>query len=299
MTYIGLELETILDVSPQGGIGNYSGAGRPVEELDPICGTCWGAKEDSSINPRSGELGCEFVTPKLLFNAAWIGDIFNTVGQMRDGVLQARTNASCGCHISLSSPRMSSQQLYNLIYLWREYQQAFMACTASENRARGNYCTPYTTLPAINPECIGDSDALSNCHNILDRCKNMNISHMNLARRYVPEGQRIEFRVFSGTVNPRKIVAWSNLAYCFMHWATGDNPRPILPMRLEVGEGAGMRALNNLLDNLGWTDRGRRRWTPSYISHALQTRRTSVNVLRECANRYDIKAQRRNGGEVM
>ena len=299
MSNIGIELETILDTEPANGIGDYSGSGATVEEIGTVCGAMWGAKSDSSIRVRNGEYGCEFVTPTLDFNSEWIQDIFRTVSEMRDGVLQARTNGTCGCHISLSTPRLNSQQFYNLIYLWREYQQAFIASTASENRSRGSYCQPYTVLPSINPECSGDSPFVGNGHSILERCRNLNISHMNMDMRCIPAGERIEFRVFSGTVNPRKVIAWAQLAHCFMWWAVSADPRPLVATRLINGEGTGLRTLNNLLNNLGWTNRNRRRWTPAYLTTDIQSCRKSVAILRDCAERYDIKCQRRNGGEVM
>ena len=301
----GIELETLIRNEPINGVGSYSGAGTSVEELPTIrIGNGlhrWGACRDSSIESHDDdEHDCEFVSPMgCEFNTSFLSWIVDSVAEMKTK-LHARVNGTCGMHFSTSCGEMKSQNVFDLLYVAKVYEDAFYGATGTTSRELGFrengigdgtiYAERLKGFPIIDSDAVCDSNFDGT--NIWSRTCWLNLTNLGLSRHsIIPEGNRIENRVGSGTLNSEKIIALSNLWVSFYKTTQSVASKPILPMDFQ-GDGNATRCMRSLLEYVGWTNRGRRqRGTDYFVRHASMSRSNCVGLLMEECRKYDSRVQ--------
>ena len=277
---IGFELETVCMTTPNNGVGDYHD-GIPVEELGSIGGRDIQSQSDSSISMSEDEYGIEFVSPTFAFNSDNIKKMFKTCDDIHD-IFGARVNRSCGTHISISLPPLD-HVTYRLLYFnAKMFQQGMFASTGSINRQEGRYANPIQQLPYTGESGI-DEGRYSN----QDRTSWLNMYHVDKTRKVTSRNERCEMRLFSGTLDGRKLVAWSQLATCFIAWATDiDGVEPTLPNKKPAGMGEGLYNLNCLLESLGWIGDD---CNSNWVDNDMMTEKEGVALLQELARKYDAK----------
>lgn len=189
-THFGIEFETTLPANDTTSIGPYH-HGYAV----PYLPEGWKAERDGSIQTTNNRRACEFVSPKLV-GAAGIHQVADVLSTLRDR--GAQVNASCGVHVTVSW-NGDQAALARLICLVGNYEKALYASTGTKTRERGHYTRPikgYGNAGAARQNCM------ANRYHVL------NLTHLSQGKN------RIEFRVFAGTLNTSKkrcevsIPAW-------------------------------------------------------------------------------------------
>ncbi len=234
----GVEFETTLPARDTTPIGNYH-AGTQVAWLP----TGWKAERDSSIRATNGRKACEFVSPKLhgaegLQQVVAALDAINAHG--------AGVNETCGLHVTVEW-NGDAAALARLISLVGNHEKALFASTGTRRRER--------TIYTKQIKSYGNADdAKRRCES--DRYHALNLTH--LAR-----GQnRIEFRIFAGTLNAVKVAAYIQMCLGLVELALNSNRKS--EWNYEKAEGkkscwdrpgaaAGETELNRLFYRLGWT----------------------------------------------
>jgi hypothetical protein len=127
------------------------------------------------------------------------------------------------------------------------------ASTGTKNREQGRYCKPIKE--AFRNASFRSTQALRNANrNVADRFHSLNLSNIFTGR--VPT---VEFRLFSGTLNPIKVAAYVQMVVGVVQVAL-SMARPARwdgkPAGREYGTnaGPGERELNRLFRRLGWKD---------------------------------------------
>jgi len=185
----GIEIETI--ATPQAleaglRIGPY-GRGCQV----PYLPEGWTASRDSSISSPLG-CACEIVSP-VLRGEEGIRQVLEVLEALK--AHGHRVNASCGVHIHVGWPAdLPAQALARLVTIVAYLEKALYAITGTKRRERGRWCNGL--------RCYGN-DKQAKPH--LDRNRYHALNLVNLATGRKPT---VEFRVFSGSLNPVKIAGW-------------------------------------------------------------------------------------------
>ena len=276
---IGIELETLCDSTPTNGVGDYHD-GLSVEELPTIAGSSWCAENDSSLSPADGERGIEFVSPTFAFNEANISKLFTSVATIKNE-FGARTNRSCGCHVNVSLPELSPQQYRRLYFIGRLFQQGMYASTGSVTRESGSYATPLREIPYSGEDSINEGYFGNE-----DRCSWLNCCHIRKHTKLTQHNSRCEYRVFSGTTDALRVIAWSQLAIGFTHYAVDTNaPLPVLPIARPKGVGEGRYNLDCLLESIGWLDGTTQHW----VNNCAMSLKDGVKIVQDLATLYDAK----------
>ena len=286
---IGIELETLCDSSPTNGVGDYHD-GNCVEELPTISGSAWCAEHDGSLSPTEDEQGIEFVSPTFAFNESNISKLFTSVTAIKNE-FGARTNRSCGCHISVSLPELTPQQYRRLYFIGRLFQQGMYACTGSITRETGSYALPLRDIPYSGEDSINEGYFGNE-----DRCSWLNCCNVRKHTKHTQHNSRCEYRVFSGTTDAMRVIAWSQLAVCLTEYAVNMNaPLPTLPIDRPKGVGEGRYNLDCLLESIGWLDGTTQHW----VTNPSLSLKDGVKVVQDLATVYDAKkydGHRSNGG---
>jgi hypothetical protein len=275
-TYFGVELETTLRASDDTNIGVYH-HGNPVPYL-PIG---WKVERDGSIRCVNGRRAAEFVSPKL------IG---------RDGIMQvvqaveiikargAQVNDSCGVHVTVSW-NGDAKALARLVCLVANYEKALFATTGTKRRERGHYCRPvkrYGNAGAAQSQCRGD------------RYHMLNLTH--LARG----SNRIEFRLFAGSLNATKIVGHILTVLALVDLACTSSRAVGWDYKCESGtpawarSGEGHTEVTRMFYRFGWI----KGHTPRVVAGELVSTELLVAIKKkfvEMAKKYDAAEQARTG----
>ena len=288
---IGFELETILECQPCNGIGEYH-SGESVDELPTIAGRSFLAEHDSSICNGSDEYACEFVSPKFAFNSDNILKMKTALDIIHDD-FGARVNRSCGTHISVSMPSMNHREFRQFYYLARMFQQGFYASTGSITRQENSYAEPIRNLPYCGETGVDEGCYSRNTH----RTSWLNTTNIDKTNKVTGRNDRCEFRIFSGTLEPKKLIAWSQLATCFSLWASDTElqTNPVVPYLNDTQYGEGRFQLDCLLDTLGWLDNTNNNW----VENDVLSIKDGVNVLQTLADKYDAKMYDERQGYIL
>ena len=288
---VGIELETLCEIRPENGVGDYHD-GYIVNELDSIgCGN-WTAEQDSSLNPVDEESGIEFVSPPFAFNDRNILKLSDAVQDIRDK-FDARVNQSCGTHISVSLPALDSQQYRRLYYVGRLLQQGMYASTGSITRETGCYAMPLKELPYTGDDAIAEGVYSSE-----DRCNWLNLVNVEKAnRKYTGTRSRCEYRIFSGTTDSLRVITWTQLCVCLTKYAIRtDSPLPVQPISRPKGVGEGRYYLDCLLKTIGWRDGT----CSDYEENSILNMSAAAKVVEDLADTYDSKKYgARNRGGIL
>jgi len=268
MTF-GIEIETTVNMNEAVQncleIGSYY-HGRQV----PYLPAGWVAKSDTSITSTTGRVGCEIVSPVLkgedgLRQVVEVARILEEKGH--------RVNASCGVHVHVGFSRYApASALARLISVVAYAERGLYAVTGTKSRERGRWCNGVRKYG-------DDKEAKKNLDQ--DRYHVLNLT--NLAR-----GVRdaVEFRAFSGSLNPVKLVGWIEICLGLVEHALENGRKsPWNPKRTQIKRGQeGLHEANYLMWLLGWTDK--RRTVRGWIT-SMFTKEQVVGEMRRLAKKYD------------
>lgn len=281
----GIEIETHLPAADNTQINGYHTQNHRAAEVSWLPAG-WKAERDSSLRVPAGRKGAEFVSPKLRGEAG-LAEAHAAIKAINER--GAKVNESCGVHVTITFPANDGAALARLISLFARYEDGLFASTGSKRRRDGRWAKGVKGYAAGLTK-NGDKIDAATSGAKSGRYHALNLTH--LAAGY----NRIEFRLFSGSVNADKIIAWVRLALALAEYA--------LTTRRAVGfddrskderfGGPGSRSLTQLLCRLGWLT-----WKAwGYNGHTygaltadgLPAISESCELLRKLAKKYDEQA---------
>lgn len=235
----GIEIETIAPDSAVRNEGLRIGSYRRGVQV-PYLPEGWKAERDGSINNGRGGHQCEIVSPALQGEEG-----LRQVAEVL-GTLEAkghRVNASCGVHVHVGWKRdLPSEPLARLVTIVAYLEKGLYAITGTKNRERGRYCGGVRKYG-------NDKDAKPN----LDRDRYHALNLTNLARG---TKDTVEFRVFSGSLNPTKVVGWIQVCLGLVERAISAKRMPRWNPKAPSGgwkkAGPGQSEAERLLGYLAW-----------------------------------------------
>lgn len=267
-TCFGIEFETTLPANDTTNIGPYHN-GYAV----PYLPEGWKAERDGSIHTTNGRRACEFVSPKLV-GAEGLMQVAGVLETLR--ARGAQVNASCGVHVTLTW-NGDAAALARLIALVGNYEKALYASTGTKNRERGNYTRPikgYGNAGAARAAAMGSRYHL------------LNLTHLAQGKN------RIEFRVFAGTLNTTKVFGHILMCLALVDLAVSSKRQVSWDYQCAGGtpawarSGVGQTELARLFYRLGWI----KGHTPKAYAAELVGETTMKSVkkkLMEMAKKYD------------
>jgi len=234
LTY-GVEFETTMPVSFSSQRGTYSSP-RQVNGLP----SGWKAKTDCSIRAGRGLIGVEFVSP-ILKGANGLSQVLQVLAYLNGQ--GARVNQSTGFHVHVGSFPTDAKNIEKITTLVANFEQAIFASTGTTRRENGSWCKSVQRHRGF---------AVAQANASYDRYHVLNLKNLSCAKRTV------EFRAFSGTLNPIKVVGYIRLCLGLVERAlnasrktnwTAQEVKTTSPIHRK---GAGQTALTRLFYQLGW-----------------------------------------------
>lgn len=277
--FFGVELETVVAIETvdreQMRVGTYH-HGIQV----PFLPTGWTAESDSSIWSPPGKRGCEIVSPKLK-GIEGLKEVITVTKILAEKGFSV--NGSTGCHISCFWDRNNpSELLSKLISVTAYSEKALYAVTGTHSRENGHYCNGVQKFG--NPKEAKKSMDIS-------RYTLLNLTNLQCGC------DRVEFRVFSGSVNGKKIASWIMICLGLIERAMTTKRLPSWEAKPAVGgwakKGRGASECERLLGFLGWSDGYRRLKGKSFgwiANDDVITEAEVKNELRRLAKKYDAEA---------
>ncbi|MCY2987670.1 MAG: amidoligase family protein [Planctomycetota bacterium] len=187
----GVEIETTAPDSAVQNDGLRIGPYRRGIQV-PYLPEGWKAEADGSIDNSNGGHRCEIVSPVLRGpeGLAQVAEVLRTLEAKGH-----RVNASCGGHTHSGWCRdWPSEALARLVTIVAYVEKGLYAITGTKNRERGRYCGGVRKYG-------NEKDAKPN----LDRNRYHALNLTNLAHG---TKDTVEFRVWSGSLNPTKVCGW-------------------------------------------------------------------------------------------
>ena len=235
----GIEIETIAPDSAVRNDGLRIGGYRHGIQV-PYLPAGWKAEADGSIDNGHGGHKCEIVSP-VLRGEEGIRQVIEVLA-----VLQAkghRVNASTGTHVHVGWKRdWPSEALARLVTIVAYLEKGLYALTGTKNRERGRYCGGVRKYG-------NDKDAKP----ALDRDRYHALNLTNLARG---TKDTVEFRVFSGSLNPTKVAGWIQVCLGLVERALAAKRMPTWSPKAPTGgwkkSGPGQSETERLLGYLAW-----------------------------------------------
>lgn len=260
----GVELETTLPDNSGIEVGLYhngsvvrcgrdatTGAMVPAPQFH---GAHWRAERDSSIRPRPGRTACEFVSP-ILHGSHGVEHLVAFMEWARG--IGANVNASCGCHITIgvasvigtNDPQAMSEFARKLAHIARWHAMSLYGQTGT-GRHLNSYCH---TLDDQVGQLVRRMQRTSNPQrkvNAANRCGRGMVNFKKLFSHGL-----IEFRVFAGTLNSRKLMHHlaTVLGICRRAAEVRCLGRFAKNARQAKRTTTAVEALQFLWDYLGWT----------------------------------------------
>ena len=290
----GVEIEThIADASPIYRAPWHSGRGHQPSSVLPVAPTCegrhatdrsWRCERDRSVANTcpSGRKDCEWISP-VLYGDEGIKHLHESVKRIKE-VHGGKVNAGCGVHIHVDFPG-DLKALSRLVYLVGCCEVGLYAATGTKRRERGSYCKPmkakwnYGRSPIEKTPDESMRDARS------DRFHLINLTHFG------SRGSRVEFRVFSGSLNADKIVTWVRLVVGIVETVLNGKRRHSWKLKsYRMGrERIGYATLYELLVRIGWIKLGSQTKPPTGLigMNVGPDLRESVRILKRLARKYD------------
>ena len=236
MTF-GVEIETLVSQRAQAfaaglNIGHYH-RGNQV----PYLPQGWKAERDGSLSGRSDEISCEIVSP-VLKGADGLAQVITVLKKLEE--MGHRVNVTCGIHVHVGWGG-DAVSLARLITIVAYAEQGLYAVTGTKNRERGRYCKKV--------RCYGNAAQAK--HTIeRDRYHGLNLNPLASGRGTV------EFRFFSGSLNPTKVVGWIQICLGLVQRAITSKRSPKwTPAPLKGGwkkAGDGQSECERLMGYLAW-----------------------------------------------
>jgi len=275
----GIEIETI---APDSAVRNDRLRIGPYKRgiQVPYLPAGWKAEADGSIDNSNGGHRCEIVSP-VLRGEEGIRQVIEVLRTLE--AKGHRVNVSCGVHVHVGWNRdWPSEALARLVTIVAYLEKGLYAITGTKNRERGRYCGGVRKYGS-------DKDAKP----ALDRDRYHALNLTNLARG---TKDTVEFRVFSGSLNPTKVVGWIQVCLGLVERALNGkrtptwNPKPLSGGWKKAGEGAS--EAERLMGYLAW-GRGYARihggCQYGWISEAIPQEQVK-SEFRRLAAKYDAMA---------
>lgn len=290
LTY-GIEIECGIDRDAPVRIGGRRN-GINCRSLPEFGGNCWKAEQDGSVSV-SDRRSCEFVSP-ILNGAAGLDNIRATCAQIK--AWGGRVNRTCGLHIHVAFPTDSVAAMRRLTMLVGQFEEALYASTGTPDRRDNHYCRPIKT----------DSNKSFEWNRYQNKNDLRGGRHADLSDRYrilnwtnFIDGRfpTVEFRVFSGSVNPAKIAAWVQIALTLVEMALDGVEAGGWDARVSnwssFGASEGEQRVRHMCRRV-WFGHGHREKNYGELGHATFTRKSAERTLKALAIRHDERLGRRN-----
>lgn len=276
----GVELETTVSNSRCGsGYGqiNIGGYHRGTEQGWLPRG--WKAERDGSITSSNrNRRGCEFVSP-VMKGEDGLNQITTACRLIKEK--SGQVNHTCGVHVTVAFPTNDAAALARLINLVANHERALYAITGTKRREEaGRWCKAV--------KGYGDDKRAKRVMDH-DRYHLLNLTH--LARG----NGRVEFRVFSGSLNDDKVRAWVQVCLGLVALALSQSRRTSWNYEQKEGKrgpwnsrtaGRGETEMNRLFYRLGWT----KGHTPKAYGLLDENAKAAKKALRGMAKKYDAEA---------
>lgn len=277
----GVEIETHITNDASAQPGSYHG-GHTTGNLpafnDGIGSHRWGAERDSSIQTgRSGRYGAEYISPVLkgergLRNLMDVVSVLkadtnetleishtNDRGEIINETFSgqgARVNRSCGVHVHVGFPTNDLKALQRLVALVASLEEGIYASTGSTRRRNGTYSRPIKDRgERKDAQKMKDTNEFNRvwCNgSYSERYFGLNLVNLIRGRR-----PAVEFRFFSGSLNPIKIAAWTQMCLGLVQLALSAQrsaPWDSKPASNWYGKDKTQseREVQRLMQKLGW-----------------------------------------------
>lgn len=253
----GIEVETHLSKADQTQVGSYRYPNQ-VEWL-PLG---WKVGKDCSIKAmHRGQLikcdyhperkDAEFVSP-ILVGEAGLKEAHAAVKKIDDR--GARVNASCGVHVTITFPANNGAALARMICFFSHFETGLAATTGSKARLGSAYAQ---SVKQWGQHAQSKKEKVERTENACkrDRYMALNLTHIAAGK------DRLEFRLFSGSTNADKIIAWVRLVLSIAEFCLKTEKTVAFDARGKKGVvdgngfGDGQRSLYKMLCKLGWLKR--------------------------------------------
>lgn len=238
MTF-GVETETVAPDSAIQNDGLRIGSYHHGIQV-PYLPTGWKAERDGSINNSAGGHQCEIVSP-VLRGAEGLAQVAEVVRTLE--AKGHRVNASCGVHVHIGWKRdLPAEALARLVTIVAYCERGLYAITGTKSRERGIYCGGVRKYG-------NEKDAKP----ALDARRYHVLNLTNLANG---TRETVEFRVFSGTLSPTKLLGWIQVCLGLVERAQNGKrspkwtPAPLKGGWKKAGEGAS--EAERLMGYLAW-----------------------------------------------
>jgi hypothetical protein len=232
-TTFGVEIECVIPIAVSIAVGGYH-HGIQVPELP----TGWNAQSDSSVCARSRYRPVEIVSP-ILKGAEGIAQVVTVIKWLR--AVGAKVNYSCGFHVHVGWTA-DDAALGRLVHLVSANETGLYASSGSRGRERGGYCQPIRNDNEFVKRFV-NKVAPERCY--ITRYKSLNITNVRTANK-----RTVEVRVFSGTLNVIKAVAYIRLSLGMVHKAVTSKRTCLWTSKSPAT--CGRQALDRLMFSLGW-----------------------------------------------
>jgi hypothetical protein len=274
----GVEIETGIPHGAGINIGGYH-SGRTLADF-PTRGAngTWKASSDASITVAN-HTGCEFVSP-ILKGTDGLENLQLACERIK--ALGAKVNTSTGVHVHVCFPSNDLAALRRLIHLVAHWEAALYATTGTKTREGARWCRSIKTDTAKNCRYVNRNEVNGT---FTDRYRILNVTPLLNGTQ-----PTVEFRCFSGSTNPKKIIAWTMLCLSIVEAALNGSrakqwDMPETSVAREHGEGRGEKLVKAMINDL-WVWNGKSR-TAAQFGHATYTHAFARTQLVKLARKYD------------
>jgi hypothetical protein len=238
----GVEIETVAPdhlVRQEGGLRLRIGPRHRGIQV-PYLPAGWKAEHDCSIGADHGGHSCEIVSP-ILQGPEGLAAVIQALQVLKDN--GHSVNASCGVHVHVGWPRqLPADALARLVTMVAYVEKGLYAITGTKNRERGTYCRG-----------VRRYNDRANARDQIERVRYHVLNLTNLAHG---TKRTIEFRVFSGSLNPTKVVGWVQVCLGLVERALNGKRTPVWHPKPPSGgwkkAGEGQSEVERLLGFLAW-----------------------------------------------
>jgi hypothetical protein len=291
----GIEVETHLSKADPTHVGSYRFPNQ-VEWLP----SGWKVGKDCSIKAmHRGQLikcdyhptrkDAEFVSP-ILVGEAGLKEAHAAVKKIDER--GATVNASCGVHVTITFPANNGAALARLICLFAHFETGLAATTGSKARLGSTYAQ------SVKQWGASTLDKKKKVEQTEQACKRDRYMALNLT--HIANGNdRLEFRLFSGSTNADKIIAWVRLVLAIAEFCLTTETAVAFDAKGKTnfvdnhGFGDGRRSIYKLLCKLGWLKtrgwgyNGKEYGTTEF--DGLPTVKDMCKTLQRLAKKYDAE----------
>lgn len=274
----GIELETTLPRTNNTPIGHYHN-GFSVAWLE----TGWKVESDSSIGAPDHRKAAEFVSP-ILQGTEGLEAIRKAATEIqRQGGM---VNHTCGVHVTVEFDA-DQAALARLISLVARFERAMYAATGTKRREGGIYSRPIKKGNYENDSNSPKNKArfVQNQAGTHDRYRILNLTHLAKGKN------KVEFRAFSGSLNPDKLIAWVRICVGLVEMALNtkravkwDIPETY---KGKAGAGPGESDMAHLFYAIGWTKGRSKKVWGDLVNDNLPSLKDSKKVMMRMAKKYD------------